>query len=126
MSTVAAPRRLVAIRKENRARKRGGDAVVYFCLDRFNEYMYVSQKIKTIVEEINSKQVDPAEPWARASVSGMFKCLNTTNGRQGGYHHGRWRIAACSTSDAGSMYEKYSPHFMNTVILGAEDAYEFE
>ena len=76
----------------------------YIVTDRFNEYVVMSQSLPLLAKWINSN-VTCAEAWDRVTHTGLFENIDRIDGRNGGFHKGRWRIKRVPLKASRRVFE---------------------
>ena len=60
------------------------------------------------------------------SVSGLYSCAGSKDGRHGGFHKHRWAVVCAPLEDARDAIESLRPRFENAVVLGSDTCYEVQ
>ena len=115
---------LAGVRKERHARKKDGKDVCYLIVDRLGKMALLSQKLKTASDFINRQLVDPDEPWTRVNTVGLWEILNRTDGRVGGWHKGRFRVASVDLESAPARFAEARRSHERAAVLGVPACYE--
>jgi hypothetical protein len=114
--------RLISIRKERNSRRHAGVNVCYFILDKHHQYMLVTQKLHSAKAFIDHHLA--SDPSDRVSVSGLYNCLDTCEGRNSGFHKNRWRVVCAPLEDAKMKFERVREGFERAVVIGSGGEYD--
>ena len=124
MKVVRPTERLMHIRKEPYSRRHAGKHVVWLVWDKYQQYLLISQKLNYVKEFID-KHLAKA-PCDTVSVSGLFSCADSKDGRHGGFHKNRWAVMCASLEDARDEIDSLRPGFANAVLLGSDKSFEVQ
>jgi hypothetical protein len=81
------------------------------------DWIVLSQSLPQMVKWIN-ENVSSGEVWDRVSLTGMFENINKSNGRNGGFHKGRYRIQTVPRASAMEAFETQRRRYRNSAIIG--------
>eukprot|EP00966_Prymnesium_polylepis_P077935 1806702-Prymnesium_polylepis.1 len=113
---------LIGIRKERNSRQHHGQACVYFIMDKHRQYVLVAQKLHSAKAFIDQKLALDASD--RVSVSGLYNCMDTSEGRHSGFHKNRWRCISAPLEDAPMKFERVREGYDRAVVIGSGSEYE--
>ena len=90
--------------------------VAYIVIDRTTKYILLGQSVPLLVDWIN-KHISGGDQWERVTLTGFFENLNKTDGRNGGWHKGRYRIMCVPLDQARDLFERLRDDFSNVVVI---------
>ena len=91
--------------------------VGYLVFDRSRDWIMLSQSLPQMVKWIN-ENVSSGDRWDRVSLTGMFESINKSEGRNGGFHKGRYRIQTVPRASAMEAFETQRRRYRNSAIIG--------
>ena len=89
----------------------------YLVCDRSLDWIMLSQSLPQMVKWIN-ENVSSGDRWDRVSLTGMFESINKSEGRNGGFHKGRYRIQTVPRASAMEVFESERRRYRNSAIIG--------
>ena len=116
--------KMMHIRKERYSRRHAGKHVVWLVADKYRQYLLVSQKLNWVKDYIDKHLA--SAPCDTVSISGLYSCAGSKDGRHGGFHKHRWAVVCAPLEDARDAIESLRPRFDNAVVLGSDTCYEVQ
>ena len=92
--------------------------LVYFVTSRDNSWLLMCQSLPMVCRYINSRLSN--EECDLVSITSCHDNLNRTDGRNGGYVSGRWRVRTLPLTQAGAEFEQERPAFENAVVVASD------
>ena len=112
--------KLTGVRKERHAKlkRRCDRPVAYLVIDKLGEWTLLGQKLSSISMYINQHIADAS--YDRVTKNGLWSNVDRSDGRVGGWHKGRWRIAAVDLDRASDVFETKRVASVKAAIIAAE------
>ena len=98
---------MMHIRKERYSRRHAGKHVVWLVADKYQQYLLVSQKLNWVKDFIDKNLA--SAPCDTVSISGLYSCAGSKDGRHGGFHKHRWAVVCAPLEDARDAIESVRP-----------------
>ena len=112
--------RLVRVHRDFASKK----DIVYLVVDRSREWVILCQSLPLVVKWIN-ENISNGDSWDRVTVTGLFESLNRTDGRNGGWHKGRFRVCSVPLTQSRDVFEGVRTNYANAaVVSGMPNRYE--
>ena len=113
-SVLVLPRtqRLTTVGRDYHAKRK----VVYLVEERSGLILLLGQSLPRIVDYINT-YLSSGDHWDRATVTGIFESIDRTDGRNGGWHKGRFRTRAVPIEEASDAFEAARADFETAAIV---------
>jgi hypothetical protein len=99
-------------------RDRSAKGFVYLVRSRDNSCLIMSQSLPLVCRFINQRLSN--EACDSVSVTSFHDNLNRTDGRNGGYVSGRWRVRSLPLAQAGAEFERERSLFESAVVVAAD------
>ena len=103
---------LASVAKDYHAKK----DVVYLMMCRNHDYLVMTQSLPLLAKWVNDN-LSCGEQWDRVTVTGLHNCLNCTDGRNGGWHKGRFRVRTLPLATSRDEFEAAREGFSKAVIV---------
>ena len=97
---------------------RSAKGYVYLVRCRNNSTLIMSQSLPLVCRFINQRLSN--EACDSVSVTSFHDHLNRTEGRNGGYVAGRWRVRTLPLAEASEEFERERSAFENAVVVAAD------